>query len=40
MESARKVPNPDPIQVALGKTSIFDTWQSTYPDSIHPEFPR
>jgi hypothetical protein len=41
MDSAKRVPNPDPAQIALGRTSIFDTWLATYPDSLHPdEFPR
>ncbi len=40
VQSAKKVPTPDPSEVALGRKTFFDTWQNRSQDPAHPEFPR
>ncbi|XP_060559269.1 N-acetylated-alpha-linked acidic dipeptidase 2-like [Ruditapes philippinarum] len=30
-EATKKVPNPNPTEVNLGRTTIYDTWMSTFP---------
>ena len=35
-ESSKKVPNPNPMEVAEGRSTVYDTWAYRYPD---PDFP-
>ena len=36
VESAKKVPNPNPTEVALGRNTVHDTWAFNFPDAQHP----
>lgn len=38
-ESAKKIPNPDPKEVAAGRTSVYDTWLHRRPDPLQPDLP-
>lgn len=40
LESAKKVPNPDPKEVENGRKTVYDTWLKRYPDLAHPDKPR
>lgn len=40
IESSKKVPNPNPEEMASGRTTIFDTWNASFPDPVHPGLPK
>ena len=40
VESSKKIPNPNPSEVANGRSTVFDTWIKSYPDEAHPGYPR
>ncbi|KAF2350347.1 PA domain, partial [Trinorchestia longiramus] len=33
-QAAKQVPNPDPVEAAAGRTSVYDTWLARKPDSL------
>ncbi|KAK7082545.1 N-acetylated-alpha-linked acidic dipeptidase 2 [Halocaridina rubra] len=37
--SAKKVPNPDPEEVAAGRPTVYDTWAHRRPDPRQPDMP-
>jgi len=39
-EAAKKVPNPDPVEVAAGRLTVFDTWLYARPDSLNSSIPK
>ena len=40
VESSKKIPNPNPAEVASGRTTLFDTWVEKFPDKIHSGQPE
>lgn len=40
VESSKRIPNPNPNEVANGRSTVFDTWIKSYPDAIHPGYPK
>lgn len=39
-ESTKKIPNPNPEEVAEGRRSVYDTWRLRKPDPVDPEKPQ
>ena len=39
-DAARKVPNPDPAEVAAGRLTVFDTWLHVRPDPLNSSIPK
>lgn len=39
LESAKKIPNPDPKEVQNGRETVYDTWIERYPDKVHTDKP-
>ena len=39
-DAARKVPNPNPQEVAAGRTTVYDTWLKARPDTNDATQPR
>ncbi|KAF2349679.1 Transferrin receptor-like dimerization domain [Trinorchestia longiramus] len=38
--ATKQVPNPDPAEVAAGRTTVYDTWLLRRPDPDNPELPE
>ncbi|XP_069193341.1 N-acetylated-alpha-linked acidic dipeptidase 2 isoform X1 [Procambarus clarkii] len=38
-ESAKKIPNPDPAEVMVGRKSVYTTWAARRPDPLQPDTP-
>lgn len=34
-----QIPNPDPEEVAAGRTTVYDTWVHRRPDPFQPDLP-
>ena len=39
IDVSKRVPNPDASEVALGRSTVFDTWLYNSPDSANPGRP-
>ncbi|KAM4690072.1 glutamate carboxypeptidase 2-like [Rhinophrynus dorsalis] len=39
-EAAKKVDNPNPVEVQAGRKTVFDTWVANLPSSYDPSIPR
>jgi len=40
IEMSKLVPNPSSVEIAAGRTKVFDTWLANYPDPENPSQPR
>ncbi|XP_069168816.1 putative N-acetylated-alpha-linked acidic dipeptidase [Procambarus clarkii] len=38
-ESAKKIPNPDPVEVMAGRKNVYATWAARRPDPLQPDTP-
>ncbi|XP_066938487.1 putative N-acetylated-alpha-linked acidic dipeptidase isoform X1 [Macrobrachium rosenbergii] len=38
-EGTKKIPNPNPEEVAEGRTTVYDTWALRRPDTVQPGLP-
>ena len=39
-DAAKKIPNPNPLEVASGRATVYDTWLHTTPDDNNPQIPK
>ena len=39
-DAAKKIPNPDPHEIAAGRLTVYDTWLHNNPDANNPQLPN